>query len=85
YDFALSAPVRQARNAIHDRLARLVIVDCELHDRLPGIGTLPADVQTLLGDVRAWLAAEGDSRGGEPLWHPIGLLKRPYSPQAQNF
>ncbi len=41
YDFALSAPARQARKAIHDRLARLVIVNCELHDRLPAFGTLP--------------------------------------------
>ena len=34
--------MRQARKAIHDRLARLVIVNCELHDRLPAIETLPA-------------------------------------------
>jgi hypothetical protein len=52
YDFALSAPVRQARKAIHDRLARLVIVNCELHDRLQTIGTLPADMQALLAMFR---------------------------------
>ncbi|WP_234081340.1 FUSC family protein [Enterobacter quasiroggenkampii] len=87
YDFALSAPVRQARNAIHDRLARLVIVNCELHDRLPAIGTLPADVQTLLGDVQAWLADEGDSRGGEAeaLRLRWALLIDRYAAQAQTF
>ena len=35
YDFALAVPVRQARKAIHDRLARLIMVNCELRDRLP--------------------------------------------------
>lgn len=87
YDFALSAPVRQARNAIHDRLVRLVIVNCELHDRLPTIGTLPADVQTLLGDVQAWLADEGDSRGGEAeaLRLRWALLIDRYAAQAQTF
>lgn len=85
YDFALSAPVRQARNAIHDRLARLVIVNCELHDRLPMIGTLPADVQTLLENVRAWLAAEGDSRGGEAVRHRSAQLIARYAAQAQTF
>ncbi|BFO09072.1 hypothetical protein GGER_15820 [Serratia rubidaea] len=51
YDFALTVPVRQVRKAIHDRLARLVIVNCELRDRLQMITTMPADVQTLLHDV----------------------------------
>ena len=85
YDFALSAPVRQARKAIHDRLARLVIVNCELHDRLPAIGTLPAEVQILLEDVQAWLAAEGDSRGGEALRHRSAQLIARYAAQAQTF
>ncbi len=60
YDFALSVPVLQARKAIHDRLARLVIVNCELHDRLQMIEALPADVQALLRDVQAWLACEDE-------------------------
>ncbi|WP_447855222.1 FUSC family protein [Enterobacter sp. WI-ESBL-E8] len=85
YDFALSAPVRQARKAIHDRLARLVIVNCELHDRLPAIGTLSAEMQVLLGDVQAWLAAEGDSRGGEALRHRSAQLIARYAAQAQTF
>jgi len=87
YDFALSAPVRQARKAIHDRLARLVIVNCELHDRLPAIGTLPADVQALLGDVQAWLKAEGAgaSSTAEALRLRCALLVERYAAQAQTF
>ncbi|WP_437749422.1 FUSC family protein [Enterobacter mori] len=87
YDFALSAPVRQARKAIHDWLARLVIVNCELHDRLPAIGTLPADVQTLLGDVQAWLAVEGAgaSSTAEVLQHRSTHLVARYAAQAQTF
>ncbi|MHA6674783.1 FUSC family protein [Enterobacter mori] len=87
YDFALSAPVRQARKAIHDLLARLVIVNCELHDHLPAIGTLPADVHTLLGDVQAWLAGEGDdpSSTAEALRLRCALLVDRYAAQAQTF
>lgn len=60
YDFALSVPVRQGRKAIHDRLARLVIVNCELRDRLPA--TVPAGLQVLLDDVQAWLGGEDAAR-----------------------
>ncbi|UJD96032.1 FUSC family protein [Lelliottia amnigena] len=55
YDFALSVPVRQARKALHDRLARLAIVNGELHDRLQMMTNMPADMQRLLEDVQAWL------------------------------
>ncbi|MEZ1645077.1 FUSC family protein, partial [Enterobacter hormaechei] len=87
YDFALSAPVRQARKAIHDRLARLVIVNCELRDRLPAIETLPADVLALLGDVQAWLAAEGAdaSSTADALRLRCALLIDRYAAQAQTF
>ncbi|WP_116341343.1 FUSC family protein [Enterobacter cloacae] len=85
YDFALSAPVRQARKAIHDRLARLVIVNCELHDRLPAIGTLSTDVQVLLSDVQAWLAVEGASSTAEALRLRCALLVDRYAAQAQTF
>lgn len=44
YDFALAVPVRQARKAIHDRLARLIMVNCELRDRLPLTATMPAEL-----------------------------------------
>lgn len=58
YDFALSVPVRQARKALHDRLARLVIVNGELRDRLQAIAEMPADMQRLLDDVQAWLSCD---------------------------
>lgn len=51
---------RQGRKAIHDRLARLVIVNCELRDRLPA--TVPAGLQVLLDDVQAWLGDEDAAR-----------------------
>ncbi len=61
YDFALSVPVRQARKALHDRLARLVIVNGELRDRLQTIAGMPAGMQALQDDVQAWLT--GDDTG----------------------
>lgn len=60
YDFAISVPVRHARKAIHDRLARLLIVSCELRDRMQMIGVIPADVKRLLEDVLNWLACEDE-------------------------
>lgn len=62
YDFAYSVPVRQARKRLHDRLARLVIVNCELRDRLALIATIPVDVQILLGDVEVWLACKDEGK-----------------------
>ncbi|MBG0589732.1 FUSC family protein [Enterobacter kobei] len=84
YDFALSAPVRQARKAIHDRLARLAIVNCELHDRLLTPGILPADMQALREDVQAWLAAEeaGASSAAEALRIRCTLLIDRYAAHA---
>ncbi|TDT59795.1 putative membrane protein YccC [Enterobacter sp. AG5470] len=60
YDFALAVPVRQARKAIHDRLARLLIVSCELRDRLQMTKALPTDVQILLSDVQHWLRCDDE-------------------------
>ncbi|MDC6119997.1 FUSC family protein [Serratia rubidaea] len=86
YDFALSVPVRQARKAIHDRLARLVIVNCELRDRLQMITTMPADVQTLLHDVRISLAGEGEGKSAaEALKKRSEHLAQRYSAQALTF
>ncbi|MCT1469223.1 FUSC family protein [Citrobacter freundii] len=62
YDFSYSVPVRQARKRLHDRLARLVIVNCELRDRLALIATIPVDVQILLGDVEVWLACKDEGK-----------------------
>ena len=58
YDFALSVPARQARKSLHDRLARLVIVNGELRDRLQVITDMPADIQMLLEDVQDWLTCD---------------------------
>ncbi|WP_326001403.1 FUSC family protein [Serratia rubidaea] len=86
YDFALSVPVRQARKAIHDRLARLVIVNCELRDRLQMITTMPADVQTLLHDVRISLIGEGEWKSAaEALKKRSEHLAQRYSAQALTF
>ncbi|HBK4731660.1 TPA: FUSC family protein, partial [Klebsiella michiganensis] len=54
YDFALSVSARQARKALHDRLARLVIVNGEVRDRLQIIAEMPAAMQALLNDVQVW-------------------------------
>lgn len=62
YDFTLAAPVRQARKAIHDRLARLLIVNCELRDRLQTPEAMPVDLQILLQDVQTWLTV-GEENG----------------------
>lgn len=62
YDFALSVPVRQARKALHDRLARLIIVNGELRGRLQVITDMPADIQTLLDDVQDWLTCDNAGR-----------------------
>ncbi|MFS2225123.1 FUSC family protein [Pantoea sp. B65] len=61
YDFAISVPVRNARKVIHDKLARLLIVSCELRDRMQMISTIPADIQLLLKDVQSWLACQNES------------------------
>ncbi|WP_144135027.1 FUSC family protein [Kosakonia radicincitans] len=60
YDFALSVPIRHARNALHDKLARLLIVICELRDRLQMIEAMPEDLHKLLGDVQHWLACQDE-------------------------
>ncbi|QOV62121.1 FUSC family protein [Kosakonia pseudosacchari] len=62
YDFAYSAPVRHARKALHDKLARLLIVSGEIHDRLLLVTALPANVQTLLEEVQSWLAGEESAK-----------------------
>ncbi|MDT1823555.1 FUSC family protein, partial [Acinetobacter baumannii] len=57
-----SVPVRQARKRLHDRLARLVIVNCELRDRLALIAKIPVDVQILMDDVEVWLACKDEGK-----------------------
>jgi hypothetical protein len=50
--------VRQARKAIHDRLARLASSTVNYTIALLTPGILPADMQALREDVQAWLTAE---------------------------
>ncbi|WP_286133776.1 FUSC family protein [Enterobacter sp. Bisph1] len=73
YDFALSVPVRHARKAIHDRLARLVVVNCELRDRLQIIEAVPVDVQNLLEELHCWLVCEDE---GERKSRVTALIQR---------
>lgn len=88
YDFAYSVPVRQARKRLHDRLARLVIVNCELRDRLALIATIPVDVQILLGDVEVWLACKDEGKfksEGEALKKRSEKLLQRYSVYELTF
>ncbi|MBK0000537.1 FUSC family protein [Erwinia sp. S38] len=88
YDFSLSAPVRQARKALHDRLARLVIVNSELHDRLRTIANMPADIQTLLGDIQAWLTSDDTGKrksAADALQKRSAQLMASHAAQALTF
>ncbi|PLN90948.1 FUSC family protein, partial [Klebsiella quasipneumoniae] len=62
WDDGLSVPHRQARKAIHDRLARLLIVNGELYDRLQRSGPPPDDLQALLAEAEAWLTGPQAAR-----------------------
>jgi uncharacterized membrane protein YccC len=88
YDFALSVPVRQARKALHDRLARLVIVNGELCDRLQAIAEMPADMQTLLDDVQAWLTCDNTGKRkktADALQQRSAQLAQRHAAQALTF
>ncbi|EPY1565972.1 FUSC family protein [Raoultella planticola] len=88
YDFALSVPARQARKALHDRLARLVIVNGELCDRLQAIAEMPADMQTLLDDVQAWLTCDDTGKRkktADALQQRSAQLAQRHAAQALTF
>ncbi|HHT0372222.1 TPA: FUSC family protein [Raoultella planticola] len=88
YDFALSVPARQARKALHDRLARLVIVNGELCDRLQAIAEMPADIQTLLDDVQAWLTCDDTGKRkktADALQQRSAQLAQRHAAQALTF
>lgn len=88
YDFALSVPVRQARKALHDRLARLVIVNGELCDRLQAIAEMPADMQRLLDDVQAWLTCDDTGKrrnSADALQQRSAQLAQRHAAQALTF
>ncbi|HBR1855044.1 TPA: FUSC family protein [Klebsiella quasipneumoniae subsp. quasipneumoniae] len=73
WDDRLSVPHRQARKAIHDRLARLLIVNGELYDRLQRSGPPPDDLQALLAEAEAWLTGPQAARSAPSA---DGLLSR---------
>ncbi|HIH7311630.1 TPA: FUSC family protein, partial [Klebsiella michiganensis] len=88
YDFALSVPARQARKALHDRLARLVIVNGEVRDRLQTIAEMPAAMQTLLNDVQVWLTCDDTGQrknAAEALHQRSAQLARRLAAQALTF
>ena len=88
YDFALSVPARQARKALHDRLARLVIVNGEVRDRLQAIAQMPAAMQTLLNDVQAWLTCDDTGQrknAAEALHQRSAQLAQRLAAQALTF
>ncbi|EPH3430954.1 FUSC family protein [Klebsiella michiganensis] len=88
YDFALSVPARQARKALHDRLARLVIVNGEVRDRLQAIAQMPAAMQTLLNDVQAWLTCDDTGQrknAAEALRQRSAQLAQRLAAQALTF
>lgn len=73
WDDGLSVPHRQARKATHDRLARLLIVNGELYDRLQRSGPPPDDLQALLAEAEAWLTGPQAARSAPSA---DGLLSR---------
>ena len=88
YDFALPVPARQARKALHDRLARLVIVNGEVRDRLQAIAQMPAAMQTLLNDVQAWLTCDDTGQrknAAEALHQRSAQLAQRLAAQALTF
>lgn len=88
YDFALSVPARQARKALHDRLARLVIVNGEVRDRLQTIAGMPAAMQALLNDVQVWLTCDDTGQrknAAEALQQRSAQLAQRLTAQALTF
>ena len=88
YDFALSVPARQARKALHDRLARLVIVNGEVRDRLQTIAEMPAAMQALLNDVQVWLTCDDTGQrknAAEALQQRSAQLAQRLAAQALTF
>ncbi|HDX9113466.1 TPA: FUSC family protein [Klebsiella michiganensis] len=88
YDFALSVPARQARKALHDRLARLVVVNGEVRDRLQTIAEMPAAMQALLNDVQVWLTCDDTGQrknAAEALQQRSAQLAQRLAAQALTF
>lgn len=73
------------QKAIHDRLARLLIVNGELYDRLQRCGQ-PPDLQTLLTEAEVWLRGpEAHQNGALPPtgYSPLRAAHQPVRPCAR--
>ncbi|WP_085539984.1 FUSC family protein [Cedecea sp. NFIX57] len=63
FDFALSAPIGLARKKLHDKFARLLVVNSELSERRQTINALHPELLRLEDDVRRWLNGEPEIAG----------------------
>lgn len=63
FDFALSAPIGQARKKLHDKFARLLVVNSELSERRQMINALHPQLLRLEEKVRSWLNGEPQITG----------------------
>ena len=88
YDFALSIPVRNARNRLHDKLARLLVVSSELRDGVQRIVAMPAPLLELRDEVTNWLGVEQASErrlAGDMLQQRSAALTAQLAADAQGF
>lgn len=88
YDFALSIPVRNARNRLHDKLARLLVVSSELRDGVQRIVAMPAPLLELRDEVTNWLGVEQASErrlAGDILQQRSAALTAQLAADAQGF
>ncbi|WP_409307377.1 FUSC family protein [Pectobacterium sp. B1J-3] len=88
YDFAISVPAQHARKIIHDRLARLLVVNSELHDRMPMINAFSPALQRLLEDVKSWLIVEDANerkQQGDTLTERSATLAEQLESNARTF
>ncbi|AEX51789.1 FUSC family protein [Rahnella aquatilis] len=61
YDFAISKSSRKARQLIHDRLSRLLVLSNQLQDYLHELKNLPESLAMLVREATDWLACEDSS------------------------
>ncbi|MCI1678240.1 MAG: FUSC family protein [Ewingella americana] len=88
YDFALSVPVRNARNRLHDKLARLLVVSSELRAGVQRIVAMPAPLLELRDEVTSWLGVEQASErrlAGDMLQQRSAALTAQLAADAQGF
>ena len=88
YDFAISKSSRKARQLIHDRLSRLLVVSNQLHDYLHELNLLPDSIATLVSEITDWLACEDSTArkaGAERLRRRCVALQQRSSADELNF